>query len=170
MSDVNGSVIITAEFLQKLGVPYSSAENIAAQLSRRFVNGTGDNQADAVVKFQVVPGASATVEIDLDDGTLTDIRGTAVTFTQIRGFVFWADTANADAVHLKHGAATPWTTGYLKGTAPEVPIPPNGYIVGICPKASTGVWTVTAGSATIGFDNQNGAGAGTVTGIIWGKD
>ena len=172
MSDVQGNIQITAEFLQRLGIPRSQAVSAAAQLNRSFGNGTGDSQVDGVAPFTVTPAGGATVEIDLQ--ALTDMEGAAVSFQEIRGFIAYAqtaagETANADSVHMEQGAATKWTTGFLQGTAPEIPIAPNGFIVGIAPKASTGVWTVTGASKNIGFANQSGGVAARVTGLFFGR-
>lgn len=164
MSDVQGNIQITAEFLQRLGVPRSVAVPASAQLNRAFGNGTGDSQVNGVAPFTANPAAASTVEIDLQ--AMSDMEGAAVSFAEIRGFIVFAPTTNGAAVHMQQGAAAKWATGFLQGTAPEVPIESNGWIAGVSPKA--GQWTVTAGSKTVGFANQDAGAAATVTGLYFG--
>ncbi len=164
MSAVQGRVQLTVDFVHDLGVPWSVAVSVAEQLNRPFANGIGTNQVDGIAKFTLSPGASTTVEIDLQ--SIEDVNGATVSFDEIRGIFVWAETANDDAVHMKQGAVNPWTTGLLQGTAPELPIDANGFVGGAAPKV--GQWTAAAGSKTVGFENQSGSQANTVTGIVFG--
>lgn len=165
MSDVQGNIQITAEFLQRLGLPRSVAVPASVQLNRAFGNGTGDSQVNGVAKFSLNPAAAATVEVDLKN-TLADMEGVKADFAEVRGFIVFAPTANGAAVHMKLGAGTPWTTGFLQGTAPEIPIEANGWLAAVAPKA--GQWTVAAGSKNVGFENQDGVAAAQVNGIVFG--
>lgn len=165
MSDVQGNIQITAEFLQRLGVPRSVAVPAQAQLNRSFGNGTGDSQVNGVAPFTVNMGNGATVEVDLQ--VMSDMEGAAVSFAEVRGFLVFAPTANGAAVHFQQGAATKWTTGYLQGTDPEVPVEANGWIAGVATK--DGQWTVTGASKSVAFENKDGAAPAVVTGLVFGK-
>lgn len=164
MSDVQGSIQITAEFLQKLGVPRSVAVPASQQLNRAFGNGTGDSQVNGVAPFTVTPGAGGNVDIDLQ--AMSDMEGAAVSFAEIRGYLAFAPTANGDAVHMTTGAANPWTTGAMQGGTPELPIESNGWIAGVAPKA--GQWTVDGASKGVRFVNQDGGAGAVVTGLFFG--
>ncbi len=164
MATVKGKVEITAEFLHTLGAPWDVSVKAAESYKRSFTAGTGATEVDGYGMFQASPGASSTTEINLD--ALTDINGNTVILTEVRGILLWAPTTNTDSVHLKQGTTAPWTTGFLLGTAPELPIDIGGALCAVCPV--DGEWTVTGGSSDIGLTNQIGSAANTINGLVWG--
>ena len=165
MSVISGSVAISVDFIQTLGVPYSVAVDVAEAINASLANGAGSDQIDGAAKFTVSPALSATIEIDLQ--AMTDVNGVAVSFQEIRGFLILGASGNDNAVHMEQGAANKWTTGFLQGTAPEVPVEASGALLGLAVKAAQ--WTVTGASKTIGFANQSSAQQNTVSGIFFGR-
>ena len=168
MSVIQGNVKLTADFLHRLGLPWSIAVPVGAQLNYAFGNGTGDDQIDAYGKFSLSIPAGNTVAVNMD--ALTDATPEAsgnVSLQEVRVIILFAPSTNDDAVHFEQGTVNPWTTGALKGTAPEIPIDIRGSLLFIAPK--DGRWTVAGGSKQIDFTNQSGAQTNRVEGLILGK-
>jgi hypothetical protein len=165
MASVEGTIKLVLEATQNGTGAYAGVvSNVNNAFRKSFANGTSSNQINAIAVFVASPAGGATTSIDLT--ALTDVHGNTVAMAEVRAAAFIADPDNTDIVHVVQGGANPWTTGFLKGTAPEVPINLNGALLFVNP--TDGGWTVAGGSKVIGLENQSGGTAQTVTGIIWG--
>lgn len=122
-----------------------------------FTDGTGADQAKVVFTDTRTLSASATENLDLAGG-LTDVFGTAITFTKIKAISVVAASANTNNV-VVGGAATN-TFLLFSDATDKVPILPGGGFFYVAPNA-TGV-AVTAGTGDI-LLVANSAGGTSVT-------
>lgn len=124
-------------------------------------SGTAANQADKVWSDSRTLAASATEDLDLAGGSLTDALGGALTFARVRMLVVYAATANTNNVVVGGDANAVPLFGAATQTAP---VHPGGLLVLAAPD-TTG-YAVTAGTGDIVQVANSGAGTSVTYDIV----
>lgn len=135
------------------GLAASSAPSIV-QRTLSLANGVSSGQADMVWSDRRQIAISATEDLDVDDGGLTDAFGTTFTLAKLKILVIVADSSNTNnLVVLGDANSVP----ILDTAAATVDVEPGGILMIASPAAG---YAVTATTADI-IQVANG-GAGTV--------
>jgi len=136
----------------------SGNSSLQAAFSLAMTDGTGANQVDRIFHDERTLAASATEDLDLSGGGLTDIYGTAFTIARLKLLVLWPSSANTNNVNLTRPASNgvPLFLAAGDGIAGR----PGGEII-ICAPDATG-YAVTAGTGDL-INLTNSAGTTSVT-------
>lgn len=110
-----------------------------------FTNGSGANEANMIWADQRVLTASSTEDLDLS-GSLTNVYGTSILFTSIKGIIVYAAAANTNNV-LLGGAATNAFINWVGNATDIISIRPGGMLALIDPNANG--YAVTAATGDI---------------------
>lgn len=108
----------------------NETQRVLRQYVTTFTDGTGDNQADRYYATRVTSDGSGN-SLELNDGSLIDVRGNAVSFEKIKTIYVrnWSATASLlvggdFATAVLSGARTVQPSGWMCCTAPL-----TGYVV-----------------------------------------
>lgn len=129
------------------------SQSIGISVQQSWTNGTDSNQANQFYSDQITASASAE-SIDLA-GSLTDVFGSTITFTKVRG-LYVRNRATTTAFDLTI-AGNFMTTSVIGGSSQNLVLEPGGVLLLTAPVDG---YVVTAATAdVISFD----PGANTVT-------
>jgi len=118
-------------------------------------NGNGANQANELWADTRSIAASGSEDIDLNGG-VSDIFGTAIAFTKIKGLVIVAAAGNTNDV-IVGGAAANAISSIFGDAADTIKVKPGGMVALVAPNAAG--YAVTAGTADLLKVANGGAGS-----------
>lgn len=118
---------------------------IAKQARAAFTDGVAANQANVLFTDTRTLAASASEDLDLAAGGLTDAFGATATFARLKAIYVKAAAANTNDVIV--GAGTAGIVGPFASATDALVIKPGGFIL-LCAPTAAG-WPVTATTADI---------------------
>lgn len=163
---------LTAQLDLTMNLTYTAAKDLSTvtdtiSLSRgkTFTNGTGANKANVLFHDQRTLADGANETIDLQDGTLTDTLGTALTMDILRAIYIKNNSTDAS---LLIGGAVATQLGLFADTSDILTLPPGGEFFMTAPDA-TGIDTTTNSDLKL---EHNGTGTSSLTYdiIVVGED
>jgi hypothetical protein len=162
---VSVAAAISAQFSATVGSLTTSAQ-IAPRTPISYQDGTGAGFANKMHVSTRTLAASASENIDLAGGTITDPQGAVVTFTKIKAIHIRPAASNSGAV-VVGGAASNAFVGPFGASTHTVAVPPGGILLLVDP--NTG-WTVTAGTADLlKITNASSTGSATYDIELFGE-
>ena len=136
----------------------SVTQNLGYDATYTLTNGTGADQANMVFSDTRTLTASSSENLDLAGG-LTDVFGTTITFTKIKGIIVKAAAANTNNV-LVGGAASAQFVNWVSDATDVLVIRPGGMVALVAPDATA--YAVTATTADL-LKIANSAGSTSVS-------
>jgi len=140
----------------------SSNYSLNYSQSNSLVNGTGANQSNIVFANTYTISASGSQNIDLYGG-LTDVYGSTINFTKIKGLVICASSSNTNNV-LVGGAASNAFFTWCDAATDQITVRPGGTFALFAPDSTA--YAVTSGTADILKIANSGSGTSVVYDII----
>lgn len=140
----------------------SVTQNIAYSKAFNLADGTGANQANMIWLDQRTLAASATEGLDLA-GSLTNVYGSTITFTSIKGIIVFAAAANTNNV-LVGGAVSNGFINWVSDASDVLVVPPGSMFSLVNPNANG--YAVTAGTGDILKISNSSSGTGVTYDII----
>ena len=125
-------------------------------------NGTGNNQADTVFADNRTLGGSATEDLDLAGGSLSDPVGVALTFATMKAVLVRAGSGNGGNI-LVGGDVN--DAPLFSDASDKIPVLPGGTFLWVAP--NTGI-TITAATGDVLQIENTDAGAATYDIVIIG--
>jgi hypothetical protein len=136
-----------------------------------YLQGTGDGQANKVIRKSYTPAASGTQDMDFS-GSLTDDFGITISMTEIVGMVVF----NRGSVPIKYKphATRPLgvgSTGWFADASDEPVVQPktagiNGVAVQLAP---AGIAVANGSTDSVTFTNLSGSTAADFIVVAWGR-
>jgi len=133
----------------------STRSQFSGHADTLLADGTGTDQADRIFADKRTLNASASEDIDLAGGGLTDPHGAALTFAKVKAICVRTSKSNTNNV-VVGGAASNAFQGPFGNANDVVAIQPGGAFMITAPKAG---WTVTAGTGDLLKIANSGGGS-----------
>lgn len=153
-------VSAVANLTETLDIGTRSA-NLPKVYSATLANGTAAGQADRVFADTRTLAASATENLDLAGGTLTDPFGNVLTFARVKAIIVAAAAGNTNDV-IVGGDVTNTFFGSFADETDAVRIRPGGVFAMLCGAADAVGYAVVAGTGDL-LKVLNSAGGTSVT-------
>lgn len=136
----------------------TGTSDLSAAISQAFTDGVGAGQVNLVFSDQRTLSASATENLDLAGGSLTDIYGTALTFARIKAVIVKAATGNTNDVQVTRPASNGVPIFMAAGDG--IALAPGAAFLWMAPTAAGVVVTASTGDL---LTITNSAGSTSVT-------
>lgn len=153
---------LTAKMDLPLNLTYTAAKDLGTathQITQSrgltFTNGTGANKADVMFDDKRTLADSASEELDLQDGSLTDSLGTALTMDILRAI--YIKNTSTDATLQIGGAAATQLAIFADPASDILELPPGGEFFYTAPNAA-GIDTTTNAHLKLADDGSGAAG------------
>jgi hypothetical protein len=160
----SAAAALTSRYYLEVSGTYSNALDLVTvnapmsyKKSTDMASGVAANQADRIFSDTRTLSASATEDLDISGGALTDPLGSAFTIAKLKMLIVCAASANTNNVVILGDAASPLLLGTAATTAA---VKPGGCVTFFDP--SLGGYTVTNSTADI-IQITNGGGTTSVT-------
>jgi hypothetical protein len=140
----------------------TASDPISQAVSISLDDGTGAGQANRVFADTRTLSASATEDLDLAAGALTDAFGTVLTFAKIKAVYVSAAAGNTNNVVVGGAASNTWV-GPFGAATHTVAVKPGGVLALFAGDADTNGYAVTAGTG----DQLKVANSGGTTGVTY---
>lgn len=171
---INSSNISVGWDLQNTtGIGVNAVNSSSISYSKTFTNGTGAGKAQKIYATILSPTASGgTASLDLQ-GSLEDMLGVAVTFSNVKGIYIEHQTTGATGGDLNISGnffSAGGSQVVLEGTGPSINLVPGGALYICTGTVASAGYNVTATSGdTITLTNNATSGAVDVRIVIFGE-
>lgn len=140
----------------------TASDPISTAVSITLDDGTGAGQANKIFADTRTLAASATEDLDLAAGALTDAYGTTLTFAKIKAIYVEAAAGNTNNVILGNATSNAWV-GPFGAATHTIAVRPGGVQLLATGEADTNGYAVTAGTG----DLLKVANSGGTTGVTY---
>jgi len=145
----------------------TALNTITQALTTQLLDGTGADQANQAFSDERTLAASTSENLDLAGG-LTDVFGSAITFTKIKAMAVFAGANNGDNIEVG-GAGSNGFDSWVGASGDKVNVPPGGMLLLTAPDlAGLSVTASTGDLLTI--NNTDSGASGTYKIVLIGTE